>query len=204
MLRSSLLALLIACDTTDPIERVSVESSCGIVDRDAMEATVDGRRLCARARMYSNPVRPDGTEAIIPPGTFDLSVTARMIGADANQYYLVVGFANRLERFDDEARTAWIGPMRVRGSEKLRDWGEDGALAALWITQPLEDLQVPNRDRLWLWARTGSVTFDHYDVGDGTSRGSFDLQFASTSADDKRTIRVAGTFQTATPITDDD
>lgn len=200
MPRAALLLTLTACDAAFPIERVALGSECE-ADIDRVEALIDGRALCARATLHADPVRPDGSEAIITPGSFHLIVTASFQAGDATSYFLVVGVGPQTRRVQTEPRVAMIKPIRIRGPEKRAFYDEDAAIANLDAELPLDF----NFEREWISPKSGFVRFDDYDVETGTSAGSFVLLFEATQSmvDVKRPIRVSGTFATSTPLVEE-
>ncbi len=193
-MRALLLLGLAACDPPE-VERVSLASECARTARDTMVVTIDGRSLCARATLHAEPVRPDGSEGIIEPGSFDVFVTAQFQAGDATTHFLAVGVGSQTRRVHAEPVTGTVGPLRVRGPEKLPYYDETSAIANLWSTRPLELGGTPSTQ-----SKTGSVTFDHYDLRTGISSGWFELESESVTpmVDTRRAIQVTGTFETAT------
>ncbi len=190
---------LTACDAIGgtAIERVSLRSECGILEHDVVEATVDGRRLCGRAMLFATPERPDGSEAIIVPGSFSVVVTTTLEVGDTTSYFLAVGVGPQVRRVHKEPLVAAIGPVERRGPERREHYESDAAKATFAEQRPLDTLSYQQSQ---LAPTSGTVTFDHYDMRTGNTRGSFELQFSATTPTGvPRPIHVTGTFETATP-----
>jgi hypothetical protein len=176
----SRLALLFAVTACGDIERLSLSSQCPD-PHDRMEVKLEGVPLCARAILSAPVRRVADTEETLPIG-FPVMVEATLVASDGTQWWVAVGI-------DEQARVI----RRIPVSLGLRP-----AFAQLSAVRPLE---LPPSSQTWS-SQSGEVLFERYDLTTGTSKGAFDVRFETfpDALGNRGTMRVIGTFETATPI----